>query len=97
MELKNVLKGPVITEKSLQDTAGGKFTFRVDRRATKTQVAQAVKRFFQVTPVSVAIMNVKGKSRWVRGQRKKTFLPAWKKAVVTLKEGEKIDVFETEG
>ena len=56
-----------------------------------------MKRFFQVTPVSVAIMNVKGKSRWVRGQRKKTFLPAWKKAVVTLKEGEKIDVFETEG
>ena len=82
MDLKDILKRPIITEKSIQATALGKFAFEVDRRANKIQIAQAVKKFFKVTPIKVKTINVKGRSKWTRGSRKKIKTRSWKKAML---------------
>jgi len=94
MNLKDVLRKPIITEKSTQGTALGKFVFEVDRRSTKTEIKRAIKKFFGVSPVSIQTANVKGKVKQIRGQRRKVKRPDWKKAIISLKEGEKIDIFD---
>jgi len=72
----------------------GKYTFEVDPRSTKTMISRVISELFGVHPVRVSIVNMKGKARFDRKSRKKVSLPVWKKAIVTLKEGEKIDLFE---
>jgi len=94
MDLKDVLKRPIVTEKSMQGAALGKYTFVVDRRATKAEIKRAVREYFSVNPVSARTINVRGSFGWARGFRKKVKSPNWKKAIVTLKEGEKIEIFE---
>ena len=89
----DIIKEPVLTEKSLaQKEVLNKYYFKVDKRATKLDVKEAVESMFNVKVVSVAIMNKKGKKKRVRiveGKR-----PDWKKAIVTLAEGHKIDLFD---
>ena len=80
MSLKDVIKGPLITEKTTQNTALGKYTFEVDKRATKKDVKRAVETYFKVKVLKV----------WTATFRKKR-----KKAIALLKEGDKIDIFES--
>jgi large subunit ribosomal protein L23 len=93
MKLHDVIKGPLITEKL--DQAREKFrqySFIVDKKATKVDVARAVESLFKVTVEGVRTNVVRGKVKRVGksiGQR-----PNYKKAVVTLKEGDKIELFE---
>jgi len=70
----------------------GKFAFEVAKESTKPMVAAAVVKAFNVTVTKVNIVNVPGKSR--RMGRKVITTPSWKKAVVTLKAGDKIGFFE---
>jgi large subunit ribosomal protein L23 len=84
-----VIQRPLISEKSYAAMAGGKYLFRVHRNANKTEIAQAVADAFKVDVVSVNTMHVGGKER--RRGRQHGFQPDWKKAVVTLKEGQKIE------
>ena len=93
MHLYEVLRRPLITEKSTALQAEGKYAFEVARAANKTQVKDAVEKVFNVTVTGLNLMNVAGKPRRL-GKRE---LPAkpWKKAVVTLKPGDKIELFET--
>ena len=90
-----VLKRPVITEKSteMQD-ATNQYVFEVDRRANKHLVKQAVEERFDVQVVSVNIVNVKAKTR--RRSRRATAVRVipWKKAIVTLRGGDSIQLFE---
>ena len=92
MDLSKVIIEPVVTEKSNLMREKGKYTFRVDDRANKVQVMQAVRQLFNVHPVSCRIMRTKGKPKRVRYQP--GYTAAWKKAVVTLASGEVIQVFE---
>ena len=88
-----VLKRPVVTEKSnYQADALHRYTFEVDRRATKVDVRKAVEAIFKVTVVDVNMMNVRGKTR--RFGRVVGRMPDWKKAVVTLAPGQSIKLFE---
>ncbi|WP_224248876.1 50S ribosomal protein L23 [Hyalangium gracile] len=93
MKIHDVIKGPLITEKL--DQAREKFrqySFIVDKKATKVDVARAVESLFKVTVEGVRTNIVRGKIKRVGksiGQR-----PNYKKAVVTLKEGDKIELFE---
>lgn len=93
MKLHDVIKGPLITEKL--DQAREKFrqySFIVDKKATKVDVARAVESLFKVSVEGVRTNIVRGKTKRVGrniGQR-----PNYKKAVVTLKEGDKIELFE---
>ena len=92
MHLYEVLRRPLITEKNTKLQAEGKYFFEVAREANKQQVKRAVEKAFDVAVLSVNTVMVRGKMR--RMGRNMTLEPSWKKAVVTLKEGDKIELFE---
>lgn len=92
MKKGEILLNPIITEKSTELQEKGKYCFKVNRRANKKEIMQAVKDIFDVEPVACNIMNIRGKKK--RERYKLGYTSAWKKAVVTLKEGEKIELFE---
>ena len=92
MHLYQILRRPLITEKSSVLQAQGKYAFEVDGESNKQQVKQAVEKAFKVNVISVNIMNVSGKRR--RVGRKLVINPSWKKAIVTLQPGDKIELFE---
>ena len=94
--MNGILKRPIVTEKitGLQDQR--QFSFEVPIHANKIQIARAVEKKFKVTVTSVRTMVVKGKrkTQLTRRGRFEGRKNTWKKAIVTLKEGEKIDYFE---
>ena len=90
-----VLKRPIITEKSMAGTNTGRYTFEVERAANKTEIAQAVEDAFKVDVIDVHTMVVKGKTR--RVGRRISHTQDWKKATVTLAEGQRIERYFVEG
>jgi large subunit ribosomal protein L23 len=92
MDVRQVLVRPVVSEKSYALMADGKYTFRVHDRAHKTQIAQAVEEIFDVHVREVRTSSVKSKPkrRGLHSGRSR----AWKKAVVQLEPGERIELFE---
>lgn len=91
MEAREVLKRPVITERSSEQMAENKYTFEVDTRANKTEVKDAVETIFGVKVEKVNIMNYKGKYK--RVGRFGGYTNKRRKAIVKLAEGE-IELFE---
>jgi large subunit ribosomal protein L23 len=89
MDISRVLVRPLVTEKSNLGPQGGKYTFVVDKRATKEDIKQAVEMRFKVNVIDVNTAIFQGKER-SRGWRNKGRKPNWKKAFVTLKKGETI-------
>ena len=87
-----VLLRPIITEKTTVLTGADKYVFEVDLRANKNQIKEAVQVAFNVRVMEVNTMVMKGKPK--RFGRKVTNRPDWKKAIVTLVPGDKIELFE---
>ncbi len=89
----DIIVKPIITEKSMDDMAEGKYTFKVSKKATKTEIKKAVEEVFNVKVERVNTMNVKGKIKrqgMTSGRR-----PNWKKAIIQLTEGsDPIEFFE---
>ncbi|MBL7816874.1 MAG: 50S ribosomal protein L23 [Saprospiraceae bacterium] len=96
---KNILIRPVITEKSDKQMAKTVYTFVVNRKANKLEVAKAVEAMFNVSVESVntAVIPGKMKARSTRSGMVKGMKPAYKKAFVLLQEGETIDIFGDAG
>ena len=92
--MNNTIIAPLITEKSMSQAKLGKFTFKVDKEANKKAIKQVVEKRFGVSVVGVTTIIVKGKTQRVGARRAEVTITSWKKAVVTLKKGEKIDLFE---
>jgi len=92
MHPSEVLRRPVITEKDTELQAQGKYAFEVARGANKPQIKQAVETAFKVKVTTVNVITVHGKVRRLGGRRVLT--PPWKKAIVTLAPGDKIELFE---
>jgi len=92
MHLYQVLRRPLITEKNATLQAQGKYAFEVAGEANKHQIKQAVEKAFKVKVTGVNVMTVPGKER--RVGRRLILTQPWKKAVVTLKPGDKIELFE---
>ena len=92
MNAFDILRRPIVTEKSTDMHERGRYTFEVHPRATKIQIRQAVERAFDVEVVKVNTMNVPGKTKRYgpRPARRRS----WKKAVVTLTPGASITIFE---
>ncbi len=92
---RDILIRPIITEKSDKATNNSVYTFVVDRKTNKLQVAKAVEAMFNVSVsgVNTTVIPGKTKSRSTRSGVVKGVKPAYKKAFVTLQEGEKIDLF----
>jgi large subunit ribosomal protein L23 len=87
-----VLLAPVVSEKSYSLIEDRKYSFKVHKDAHKTQIRQAVEQLFGVTVISVNIAKVPPKPK-MRNYRKGV-RPGWKKAIVQLKEGDAIEIFE---
>ena len=89
----DIIRRPVITEKTnIQKEVSNQFTFEVDRMANRLEIKKAVESVFNVKVAGVRTMQVKGKTKrkgWIVGKRRD-----WKKAIVTLMPGERIDFFE---
>ena len=90
---RDIVIKPVISEKSYKLIEENKYVFAVDKKASKEEIKDAVKTIFNVRVLSVNTISKKGKPKrqgWTAGRR-----PSYKKAVVTLAEGDKIEFFET--
>ena len=96
MEYYDIILKPIQTEKALQDIADKRYAFYVHPEANKFQIMEAVEKVFGVKPAACNTM-------WVRGDKKATRTrsgyrigqkSSWKKAIITLAPGEKIDMFE---
>jgi large subunit ribosomal protein L23 len=92
MQLYDVLRRPLVTEKGTLLQTLNKYGFAVDDKANKLQVKQAVEKAFKVKVTGVNIITVRGKEK--RVGRKQIAKSPWKKAIVTLKSGDKIQIFE---
>jgi len=92
VHLYEVLRRPLITEKNTALQAQGKFAFEVAGEANKPQIKQAVEKAFKVEVTAVNVMRMPGKRR--RVGRQMVLTPSRKKAIVTLKPGDKIELFE---
>ncbi len=91
-DYRDIIIKPVVTEKSMNLLADNKYTFIVDKRANKTEIKNAIENIFAVRVESVNTMNIKGKpKRMGRFEGKK---PDRKKAIICLKPGHKIRLFE---
>ena len=92
MDPRQVIIRPVVSEKSYALMAEGKYTFRVHERAHKLQIAHAVEEIFEVNVKAVRTSKVKSKPkrRGVHNGRSRS----WKKAIVQLAPGERIELFE---
>ena len=92
MHAGQIVLAPIVSEKSYHGSVRGIYTFRVHSDAHKTQIRQAVEELFEVNVVRVNVIKVQPKPKrrgQIRGQK-----PGWKKAIVLLKPGQEIEVFQ---
>ncbi|MEA2170789.1 MAG: large subunit ribosomal protein [Solirubrobacteraceae bacterium] len=92
MDATQIIISPIVSEKSYVLATAGKYTFRVHDKAHKTQIKQAIEELFDVIVLDVKTMSVKGKPKrrgYSSGTRR-----SWKKAIVQLREGDSIPVFQ---
>ncbi|HOP73592.1 MAG TPA: 50S ribosomal protein L23 [Bacillota bacterium] len=92
MEARELIKRPLITEKTTKLMEENKYCFLVDPRANKTQIKQAIEEIFNVKVKAVNTHNVLGKIK--RMGRYAGRRPSWKRAIVTLESGSRIEFFE---
>ena len=92
MIYEQILIEPVLSEKANILREEGKYVFKVDQRANKIQIKEAVRRIYNVHPVSCTVMRVGGKPKRLR--TRSGYTSSWKKAIVKLSKDEKISVFE---
>jgi len=89
----SIVKRPLITEKGMSIAGMGKYAFEVDVTSNKIEIAEAVHKIFSVDVAKVNTLRVKGKSKRL-GRYPEGKTPDWKKAYITLKAGQRIDIFE---
>jgi large subunit ribosomal protein L23 len=92
MNSRQVIIEPIVSEKSYALMADGKYTFRVDDRAHKTQIRRAVEEIFDVEVVEVRTLGVRSKPK--RRALHRGHTRSWKKAIVQLAPGDRIELFE---
>lgn len=92
MTNEQILIEPVLSEKANLLREEGKYVFKVDPRATKTQIKEAVRSLYKVNPVSCTVMVMGGKPKRLRSRP--GYTSSWKKAIVRLSKDEKLSIFE---
>lgn len=90
----NVILSPLITEKSMLDASRGKFTFKVAKGSDKPEIKKEIEKRFNVSVVHISTNILKGKKIRVGAKRAEKSISPSKKAVVTVKKGQKIGLFE---
>ena len=92
MHAHQIVLAPIVSEKSYHGAVHGKYTFKVHPDAHRTQIRHAVEELFEVNVVRVNVLKVQAKPKR-RGLFKGT-KPGWKKAIVQLRKGDSIEIFE---
>jgi len=92
LQHEDILIEPVLSEKANMMREEGKYVFKVAQSANKLQIKEAVRRLFNVNPISCTVMVVGGKPKRLRNR--KGYTATWKKAIVRLPKNEKIAIFE---
>ena len=95
MKPEEIIIAPVVTEKSNDELQEGKYTFKVNKKATKVEIAKAVEKLFNVKVLKVNTMNVNGKKKRVGYHQGKT--SDWKKAIVTIDMDPKAETYLGKG
>ena len=88
--LLDTIVSPVITEKATTLSEFNKIVFRVQKSASKNSIKKSIEKIFKVNVIKINTINLKGKTKLVRG--KKSSRPGYKKAIITLKKGQSIDL-----
>ncbi|RUA13360.1 MAG: 50S ribosomal protein L23 [Alphaproteobacteria bacterium] len=88
--LLDTIVSPVITEKATTLSEFNKIVFRVHKGANKNSIKKSIEKIFKVNVIKINTINLKGKTKLVKG--KKSSRPGYKKAIVTLKKGQSIDL-----
>ncbi|HBG81321.1 TPA: 50S ribosomal protein L23 [candidate division CPR2 bacterium] len=94
MDKNTIVKQPVISEKSIIQAENGVYTFKVATSTNKIEVKDAIEKLFKVKVTDVNMIVVKGKTRRFGRKGKMGKMADWKKAIVTLKEGDKIEIMK---
>lgn len=89
---KITIEKPLVTEKAMDQAEKGKYTFRVNNKISKQEIKKAIEESFKVKVAKINLMNYLGKGRKRGRTEGKT--ASWKKAIVTLEKGNKIELFE---
>lgn len=92
MKKGEIIIHPITTEKSTEQQGYNKYSFKVNPRANKKEIIKAVHDVFGVKPVTCNVINMSGKRK--RERYKIGYTSSWKKAIITLKQGDKIEFFE---
>ena len=95
MLAEEIILAPVVTEKSNDELQAGKYTFEVNKKATKIEIAKAVEKLFEVKVLNVNTINVRGKKKRVGYHVGKT--SDWKKAIVTIDTNPSDETYLTKG
>ena len=88
--LLDTIVSPAVTEKATSLSEFNKMVFRVHKGASKNSIKKSIEKIFKVNVIKINTINLKGKTKLVRG--KKSSRPGYKKAIVTLKKGQSIDL-----
>jgi large subunit ribosomal protein L23 len=97
MDINDVIIRPIISERSMEGVSKGKFTFRVASKAHKGRIKKAIEDKFKVSVLQISTSIVKGRKVRAGPRRIEIAQSPWKKAVVTLKDGQKIALFDVGG
>lgn len=95
MDNLNVILGPIITEKAMNDASKGKYTFKVAVNAGKHDIKKAVESAYKVNVLKISTVIVKGRSSKTGIRRVERVQSSFKKAIVKVKEGQKIGMFDS--
>ncbi|HEX8932034.1 MAG TPA: 50S ribosomal protein L23 [Patescibacteria group bacterium] len=95
--MNSIIIRPIITEESMKMVPFGKYSFAVAKHADKGAIRNAVKNLFNVNVVAIATSMVKGKKKRVGSKRQEIDQTIWKRAIIKVKKGEKIALFEPGG
>ena len=93
----DLILGPIISEKSMKDAGANKFTFRVNLHSDKNKIRKAIEDKFKVNVLKVSTIIVKGGKKRQGTRRIEVSKRPWKKAIVKVKDGQKIDLFDVGG
>jgi len=95
MNATDIIFGPLISEKSMNEVSRNRYTFKVAKRANKYLIKRAIEDKFKVNVIDISTITVKGRSLRAGVKRLEVLKQPFKKAVVTLKVGQKIGLFDT--
>lgn len=94
MKSMHIIIAPLISEKSMSDTAKNRYSFKVILAANKNEIRKEIERKFKVNVLKISTMTIKGKRLKSGKRRVEVDQTASKKAIVTIKEGQKITIFD---